>query len=240
MRTFYAERRWPPLVESVARELGGVLEVPAAACGIAPGGPRASGAIDDRPLLRAGALRLTVVLTPTRSACGPGERHVMLGYAPFTAREIGRATKNLARAWERTPKSGGEGDGDDEDDLGDERALRFVRGRRRNPPWRCSRFELPSSSVSNSSLPRRYWLCVFRARAKRADRDSSSRQGYRLGRRQAGRNRQARWARISLGKSASTATAGRTSSPPSACTRRSASRAARRRRPKARETTFGR
>ncbi len=99
MRTLYAERQ-EKLVESVASELGGVLDVPAADAGLHLVG-RIDKSVDEVALLQAGE-SADVVLTPTSlfSVRAPTERHVILGYAPFTAREIDRATKSLARAWE--------------------------------------------------------------------------------------------------------------------------------------------
>lgn len=100
MRTLYAERQGA-LVDAAQRDLGGILEVPAADAGL-----HLIGWIDEATtataVLRA-ASAAGVELTPT-SLFGvrePRREGVILGYAPFSAKEIRRATKDLAQACAR-------------------------------------------------------------------------------------------------------------------------------------------
>ncbi len=101
MRTLYAERQ-DALVDAAQRDLGGILQVPAADAGL-----HLIGWIDksttEAAVLRAGSAA-GIELTPTSLFCvrKPQREGVILGYAPFSAREIRRATQALARAHRRS------------------------------------------------------------------------------------------------------------------------------------------
>ncbi len=99
MRTLYAERQ-AALVEATKKDLAGVLEVPPADAGLHLIGWLEAGVCEPR-LLQAAA-QAGVELSPT-SLYGiqrAPRSSVILGYAPFSEREIARATQSLARALE--------------------------------------------------------------------------------------------------------------------------------------------
>ncbi len=100
MRTLYAERQ-AALVESSASDLDGVLQVPASDAGLHLVGWIA-GSMSEGAVLQA-ALLAGVELTPTSwfSVLRPPQPSVILGYAPFSPKEIRRATRSLARALDR-------------------------------------------------------------------------------------------------------------------------------------------
>lgn len=97
MRTLYAERQ-AALVEAAATDLAGILEIPPADAGLHLIGGLCEG-VSEAALLRATA-SAGIELTPTSSfgRHAIGRPSVILGYAPFSPREIRRATKALARA----------------------------------------------------------------------------------------------------------------------------------------------
>ncbi len=100
MRTLYAERQGV-LVEAASRDLGGVLHVPPCDAGLHLIG-WLDKAIPEEALLRA-ASSAGIELAPT-SWFGAGNldrQSVILGYAPFTAKEIRSATEAFARACQR-------------------------------------------------------------------------------------------------------------------------------------------
>lgn len=96
MRTLYAERQGI-LVEAASRDLKGILEVPASDAGLHLIG-WLDKAVPEETILQA-ASTAGIELTPT-SWFGVRRidlQSVILGYAPFSAKEIRRATKALAR-----------------------------------------------------------------------------------------------------------------------------------------------
>jgi GntR family transcriptional regulator / MocR family aminotransferase len=97
MRTLYAERQ-SALVEAASQDLAGLLDVPALEAGLHLVGWLGD-AISEAMLLEA-ASSANVDVTPTSSLAArkPKRASVILGYAPFSPREIRRATKALARA----------------------------------------------------------------------------------------------------------------------------------------------
>lgn len=98
MRTLYAERQGA-LVEASARDLGGVLSVPAADAGLHLIGWLEKD-VREETMMKA-ASKAGIELTPT-SWFGVQKfprQSVILGYAPFSPREIRSATKALARAY---------------------------------------------------------------------------------------------------------------------------------------------
>lgn len=97
MRTLYAERQGI-LVEAASKHLKGIIDVPACDAGLHLIG-WLDESISEEAILQA-AFTAGIELTPT-SWFGAGKlkrRSVILGYAPFSAREIRRATEALARA----------------------------------------------------------------------------------------------------------------------------------------------
>ena len=99
MRTLYAERQGA-LVEAAANDLAGLLDVPSADAGLHLIGWLGEGVSKDS-LLRAAA-SAGIDLTPTSrfSVRAPARPSVILGYAPFPARQIRQAVQALSRAWE--------------------------------------------------------------------------------------------------------------------------------------------
>ena len=105
MRTLYAERQ-SALVEAASQDLEGLLDVPALEAGLHLVGWLGD-AISEAMLLEA-ASSANVDVTPTSSLAArkPKRASVILGYAPFSPREIRRATKALARACVRSSTVG--------------------------------------------------------------------------------------------------------------------------------------
>ncbi|MGI9384206.1 MAG: PLP-dependent aminotransferase family protein, partial [Methyloligellaceae bacterium] len=103
MRTLYAERQ-AALVEAAARDLGGIMTVPAADAGLHLVG-WLDGAISEPALLRAAA-SVGIELAPTSwfSMRDQPRKSVLLGYAPFPRKELRIATQALSRACERLDK----------------------------------------------------------------------------------------------------------------------------------------
>ena len=101
MRTLYAERQ-AALVEAADQHLTGILEVPASASGLHLIGWLEAG-ISEKSLLQA-AKSKNIELVPTSwFAVGkPARSSVILGYAPFSARDINSAAKALAQAYADT------------------------------------------------------------------------------------------------------------------------------------------
>ena len=97
MRTLYAERQGT-LVEAASRELGGILQVPACDAGMHLIGWLDT-TVPEEAILQA-ASNAGVELTSSSSFAvrKPNRQSVILGYAPFSTREIQRATEDLARA----------------------------------------------------------------------------------------------------------------------------------------------
>jgi len=100
MRTLYAERQGV-LVEAAARDLAGFMDVPPSESGLHLIGWLKGGLTGDRVAEAAASAGLEVVPT-SMFAAGRLERDsVILGYAPFTPRQIRRATQDLAHALAR-------------------------------------------------------------------------------------------------------------------------------------------
>jgi len=99
MRTLYAERQ-AALVEAARRDLDGMVDVPASDAGLHQIG-WLSDTVSEATIVRAAATA-GVELMPTSwfGVCKARRESVIMGYAPFTPREIGRATKALAKALE--------------------------------------------------------------------------------------------------------------------------------------------
>lgn len=99
MRTLYAERQ-AALVEAARRDLDGVMDVPASDAGLHLIG-WLSQAVSEATIVKAAAAA-GVELMPTSwfGVRKAPQESVILGYAPFTPREIGRATRALAKTLE--------------------------------------------------------------------------------------------------------------------------------------------
>ena len=100
MRTLYAERQGA-LVDAASKDLEGILDVPASDAGLHLIGWLGA-AMPEATVLQA-ASSVGIELTPTSwfSSQEPVRQSVILGYAPFSAREIRRATRALSRACRR-------------------------------------------------------------------------------------------------------------------------------------------
>lgn len=100
MRTLYAERQ-RALIEAASKDLKGILDVPACDAGLHLIGWLGK-AMSETKLLRASS-SVGIELTPTSwfSVRKPERESVILGYAPFSPREIRRATEALANACKR-------------------------------------------------------------------------------------------------------------------------------------------
>ncbi len=101
MRTLYAERQ-ADLVQAASADLGGILEVPAIDAGLHLIGW--SGKAVSQEALFSAAATAGVELTPTSwfGVRNTARQSFLLGFAPFSAKEIRQATKALARAYERS------------------------------------------------------------------------------------------------------------------------------------------
>ena len=102
MRTLYGERQGA-LVDAAAKDLAGIMAVPAADAGLHLIGWLDKG-VSEAAMLRAAA-SAGLELTPTSwfGVRKPRRQSVILGYAPFTAREIRTATRALARVCAHSP-----------------------------------------------------------------------------------------------------------------------------------------
>jgi len=99
MRTLYAERQGA-LVEAAARDLGGLLEVPAADSGMHLIGWLGEGVTEESLLQVAASAGIDLTPTSRFSVREPVRPSVILGYAPFSERQIHQAVRALARAYE--------------------------------------------------------------------------------------------------------------------------------------------
>ena len=102
MRTLYAERQ-DALVAAASRDLDGILDVPACDAGLHLVG-WLNRKIPEEAMVQA-ASAAGIELTPTSwfGARRSDRQSFILGYAPFSAKEIRRATKALARACQVLP-----------------------------------------------------------------------------------------------------------------------------------------
>lgn len=98
MRTLYAARQ-AALVEAARQHLAGILRVPAADSGLHLIGWLEEGIEEARLLEAAAKKRIDLVPTSAFSLQKPARPSVILGYAPFSAKEMNRAAKALAQAY---------------------------------------------------------------------------------------------------------------------------------------------
>lgn len=98
MRTLYAERQ-AALLQAANRHLTGILEVPAAESGLHLIGRLKENICEKTLLDAARRKRIDLVPTSTFSVRKSARPSVILGYAPFNAKEMNRAAKTLAQAY---------------------------------------------------------------------------------------------------------------------------------------------